>query len=1127
MASKKSGRIFKVLSLVIAVSLAGSSLSAGGTKDQGKTSSKSTVASSVSQSAQSSYFGTKSPSAQKAVGDIVFKDGSATPYKKGLKLTKAQGQAAVAVIFYVGSDCSNDGRQRTLGVGLVHDKSGIAWCSENASAYNLEIKSIECPSQGKSGGYTFSGDRDGSDNLLQIAGYLKENGKKDDTSDPSKYPAFYWAKNYSQAKGSNVSGTEYADGWYLPSSAELFKLFKAKDTLDDVSWALFSTGISGGEFGYEKYMSASQEATSASSDFEKVCATMLGFATGALNITGKKPASERKICAIREFGAAKESQSALAKAGSSSSSSASSSSASSSSSSSNNSSYTGTIIGTKSPSEERKVGDIVFTDGSSIPYSKGMSLTPSQKNAAVAVVCYVGKDCSDDGKRRVIGVGLCQSKGKVQLCTSEATLAYRYVPSLSDDKLRSGSSAFAKISETFRNNGDWDDTDDESKYPAFAMANKYASLSGSHAAGSGYATGWYLPTKTEDSRIRSYSVLSTVNAALEACGAAKIEGGTWWTVSNINSDQGLLKTKATDSYQAYFLHEFAEGRPAKAEEAKSSQAKYTPSKGRYIGSKAPTEKRKVGDIVFNDGSAEPYAKNLLLSDAQKKSAVAVIFYVGKECSDDGKERALGIASCGEWANVGKNNRKTMPWFYTQGNDTNVAFWQNVTSLQPAKTKDGSQSVQKLYDFIKENTITSETGIIQIGGKRVVENQDWFEFFKTVFPVFESAEYFAQYRKLPVSGTEYETNWYAPTITELKKAYEARATVEAALSLCGGTRLQGKYWSVSQCEKKDWCAYAYDFSWNSGLAEENKSWTNAKVIAIREFSAKAPGKTADKKLLKISSLSNVSGSDAKILPIPSVKSRVTKLFSSKSYIGTKAPSAPKAVGDIVFKDGSAKPYKKGTKLTAEEAGSAIAVIFYKGKDCSYNGKERTLGVGLKNAKTVGTLITRDAKGPKILKSASNICWCTEDASAAHVDLVPLKYAHHKDGSYALEQIASWLKKYGKKDDTSDPAKYPLFYWAKNYAGVEGSNAGSTPFADGWYVPSSNEMQKLKEALQAVDEARTSCGGDSLMQEIFFTSSTQRAEEWDYVVISGRDGIYAPPKWTGGGNSQTVCAIREFD
>ena len=103
----------------------------------------------------------------------------------------------------------------------------------------------------------------------------------------------------------------------------------------------------------------------------------------------------------------------------------------------------------------------MFTDGSSVPYSSTLKLTPAQKNAAVAVVCYVGKDCSDDGKRRVLGIGLCQSNKKIQLCTQDATLAYRYVPSLLEDKLRSGSSAFAKIGESFRNNGDWDDTDDD------------------------------------------------------------------------------------------------------------------------------------------------------------------------------------------------------------------------------------------------------------------------------------------------------------------------------------------------------------------------------------------------------------------------------------------------------------------------------------------------------------------------------------------------------------------------------------------------------------------------------------------------------------------------------------------
>ena len=52
------------------------------------------------------YIGTKVPTEAKAVGDIVFSDGSATPYTSNLTLTDTQKSAAVAVIFYVGTVCA-------------------------------------------------------------------------------------------------------------------------------------------------------------------------------------------------------------------------------------------------------------------------------------------------------------------------------------------------------------------------------------------------------------------------------------------------------------------------------------------------------------------------------------------------------------------------------------------------------------------------------------------------------------------------------------------------------------------------------------------------------------------------------------------------------------------------------------------------------------------------------------------------------------------------------------------------------------------------------------------------------------------------------------------------------------
>ena len=170
------------------------------------------------------YIGTKAPTEAKAVGDIVFNDGSATPYSEDLTLTDDEKNAAIAVIFYVGTDCSNDSTSRTLGVGLAQNQSGLAWCLSSAGAYNVNITTIQ------------ESDKDGSDNLSQIGEFLDGN---DDTDTADKYPAFYFAKNYASQTGSNVSGTDYADGWYLPAKAELQKIY---DSLSTVNNALPACG---------------------------------------------------------------------------------------------------------------------------------------------------------------------------------------------------------------------------------------------------------------------------------------------------------------------------------------------------------------------------------------------------------------------------------------------------------------------------------------------------------------------------------------------------------------------------------------------------------------------------------------------------------------------------------------------------------------------------------------------------------------------------------------------------------------------------------------------------------------------------------------------------------------------
>ena len=173
-----------------------------------------------------------------AVGDIVFTDGSATPYSDGLTLTTTQKNAAIAVIFYVGTELNNGDdttTTRTLGVGLVQATSKT-WCSNTASAYSIDVEKLHCI--GANGDtsqkftYPFTGLKNGSNALALMSSFLTSHSLSDDTTTDENYPAFYFAKNYKSQTNSHVSGTSYEDGWYLPSVAELYWIYKAWSEVD-------------------------------------------------------------------------------------------------------------------------------------------------------------------------------------------------------------------------------------------------------------------------------------------------------------------------------------------------------------------------------------------------------------------------------------------------------------------------------------------------------------------------------------------------------------------------------------------------------------------------------------------------------------------------------------------------------------------------------------------------------------------------------------------------------------------------------------------------------------------------------------------------------------------------------
>ena len=259
-------------------------------------------------------IGEKSASDGYAVGDIVFNDGSATSYTSSLTLTDVQKTAAIALIFYKGTDLNSDDAEdttavRTLGVGLKHNKSLVSWCRSSAEAYSTNITTIQCPPSGTDRQYTFEDDKNGSDNLEQIAAFLGENNDTGVGENSTKtkeeaaalYPAFYFAKNYKDVSGSNVSGTAYEEGWYLPSIAELFQVYvkgRGDSKVFDIDEA--SQALGGDTFGSSYYWSSSQSNEGDYAAYDLFLDSGRYTGDGCYKSINKYSGS-MAVCCIREF----------------------------------------------------------------------------------------------------------------------------------------------------------------------------------------------------------------------------------------------------------------------------------------------------------------------------------------------------------------------------------------------------------------------------------------------------------------------------------------------------------------------------------------------------------------------------------------------------------------------------------------------------------------------------------------------------------------------------------------------------------------------------------------------------------------------------------------------------------
>ena len=163
-----------------------------------------------------------------AVGDIVLTDGSFVSADNF-----ADDMTAAAVIVRAKNESTP-----ALGVGIHHNRSGLAWCTESAKGY-AKIDAL-----------TISNCKDGSDSWKKLKAACNDAGQGNDAT---LYPAWNFCNTYGTTNGLTDS---LATGWYLPAIAELTTIYRNKDTIE-----ASLTKVGGNKFCTSYYLSCCQDSS--------------------------------------------------------------------------------------------------------------------------------------------------------------------------------------------------------------------------------------------------------------------------------------------------------------------------------------------------------------------------------------------------------------------------------------------------------------------------------------------------------------------------------------------------------------------------------------------------------------------------------------------------------------------------------------------------------------------------------------------------------------------------------------------------------------------------------------------------------------------------------------------------
>lgn len=205
------------------------------------------------------------------------------------------------------------------------------------------------------------------------------------------------------------------------------------------------------------------------------------------------------------------------------------------------------------------------------------------------------------------------------------------------------------------------------------------------------------------------------------------------------------------------------------------------------------------------------------------------------------------------------------------------------------------------------------------------------------------------------------------------------------------------------------------------------------------------------------------------------------WSSQQYIGTKGPAEARAVGDIIFTDGSACPYT--ATLTDEQKAQAVSVIFYAGTESEHYYQylgTTPRGCALNITDTEYKKALSDAQGWDYLNNSTYLGVENWDNSyKGHLSYYTSNEAYLYDGL----QVRDYLK----NNFTDYPSNYPGCAYCEEY------NKDEAVFNKDWYMPSFAELDCLFSVETIIDQAFTALGLSTIEESIRSYDDTKYV--WD--------------------------------